>query len=81
MLDGVVGIYYRECTVLRKKIVRILLAAAVPPFAGALGIGLGIGRGHPGAGFFAPLSQLLLYLPGSFRVLGCQVVLFSDIVG
>ena len=45
MLDGVTGIYYRECTILKKNIVRVLLAAAVPPFLYLMAFGYGVGKG------------------------------------
>ncbi|MEI6859151.1 MAG: ABC transporter permease [Shewanella sp.] len=44
MLDGVIGIYYRECTVLKKKIVRVVLAAAIPPFLYLMAFGYGVGK-------------------------------------
>lgn len=44
MLNGVMGIYYRECTVLRKKLIRVLMAAAVPPFLYLMAFGYGVGK-------------------------------------
>jgi len=44
MLDGVVGVYYRECTVLKKNIVRVTLASAVPPFLYLMAFGYGVGK-------------------------------------
>lgn len=60
MLDGVVGIYYREVTVLKKKIVRILLAAAVPPFLYLMAFGFGVGKGTTVDG----VDYLTFLLPG-----------------
>ncbi|MDG3085106.1 ABC transporter permease [Vibrio hannami] len=60
MLDGVVGIYYRECTVLRKKLVRVVLAAAVPPFLYLMAFGYGVGKGTSVEG----IDYLTFLLPG-----------------
>lgn len=60
MLDGVAGIYYRECTVLKKKIVRVLLAAAVPPFLYLMAFGYGVGKGTTVEG----VDYLTFLLPG-----------------
>ncbi|MDB1125143.1 ABC transporter permease [Vibrio algarum] len=60
MLDGVTGIYYREVTVLKKKIVRILLAAAVPPFLYLMAFGFGVGKGTTVDG----IDYLTFLLPG-----------------
>ncbi|CAM2863646.1 ABC transporter permease [Vibrio rarus] len=60
MLDGVVGIYYRECTVLKKKIVRVALAAAVPPFLYLMAFGYGVGKGTMVQG----MDYLTFLLPG-----------------
>ncbi len=60
MLDGVVGIYYRECTVLKKKIVRVILAAAVPPFLYLMAFGYGVGKGTTVEG----IEYLTFLLPG-----------------
>ncbi|MFC1236622.1 ABC transporter permease [Vibrio sp. F74] len=60
MLDGVVGIYYRECTVLKKKIVRVVLAAAVPPFLYLMAFGYGVGKGTTVEG----IEYLTFLLPG-----------------
>ncbi|AZG73305.1 ABC transporter permease [Shewanella livingstonensis] len=45
MLSGVVGIYYRETMVLRKKLLRVVMAAAVPPFLYLMAFGYGVGEG------------------------------------
>ncbi len=60
MFDGVVGIYYRECTVLKKKIVRVVLAAAVPPFLYLMAFGFGVGKGTSVGG----VDYLTFLLPG-----------------
>ena len=60
MLDGVVGVYYRECTVLRKKLFRVVLAAAVPPFLYLMAFGYGVGKGTTVAG----VDYLTFLLPG-----------------
>jgi Nod factor-specific ABC transporter NodJ protein len=60
VLNGVIGIYYRECSVLRKKIVRVLLAAAVPPFLYLMAFGYGVGKGSAVGG----VDYLSFLLPG-----------------
>lgn len=60
MLSGVLGIYYRECSVLRKKIVRIVLAGAVPPFLYLMAFGYGVGKGTTVEG----VDYLTFLLPG-----------------
>ncbi|WED28710.1 ABC transporter permease [Vibrio sp. DW001] len=44
MFSGVIGVYYREIMILRKKIVRVLLASAVPPFLYLMAFGYGVGK-------------------------------------
>jgi ABC-2 type transport system permease protein len=60
MLDGVTGIYYRECTVLKKKLLRVLCAAAVPPFLYLMAFGYGVGQGSSVNG----IDYLTFLLPG-----------------
>ncbi|GLO61086.1 transport permease protein [Vibrio sp. MACH09] len=60
MLNGVIGIYYRECTVLRKKIIRIVMAGAVPPFLYLMAFGYGVGKDTTVDG----VSYLTFLLPG-----------------
>ncbi|PSW06593.1 ABC transporter permease [Photobacterium lipolyticum] len=60
MLDGVRGIYYRECTILRKKLVRIVMAGAVPPFLYLMAFGYGVGKGTSVEG----IDYLTFLLPG-----------------
>lgn len=59
-LSGVVGIYYREITVLRKKIIRVVMAAAVPPFLYLMAFGYGVGNGSSVNG----IDYLVFLLPG-----------------
>lgn len=44
MFSGVIGVYYREIMILRKKIVRVLMASAVPPFLYLMAFGYGVGK-------------------------------------
>ncbi|WP_028111098.1 ABC transporter permease [Ferrimonas futtsuensis] len=44
MVDGIVGIYYREVRVLSRKLPRVVLAAAVPPFLYLMAFGFGVGK-------------------------------------
>ncbi|MDV7103693.1 ABC transporter permease [Vibrio sp. TH_r3] len=60
MFSGVIGIYYREVTVLKKKIVRILLASAVPPFLYLMAFGYGVGKGT----VVGEVDYLTFLLPG-----------------
>ena len=60
MLDGVVGVYYRECTILKKNIIRVVLAAAVPPFLYLMAFGYGVGKGASVHGY----DYLTFLLPG-----------------
>lgn len=60
MLNGVVGVYYRECTVLRKKLIRIVMAGAVPPFLYLMAFGYGVGKGTSVDG----IDYLTFLLPG-----------------
>jgi len=60
VLSGVVGIYYREWSVLKKKIVRVLFAAAVPPFLYLMAFGFGVGKGTTVNG----MTYLTFLLPG-----------------
>jgi len=60
MLNGVKGIYYRECSILRKKLVRTVLAGAVPPFLYLMAFGFGVGKGTTVEG----IDYLTFLLPG-----------------
>jgi len=60
MFSGIVGAYYREITVLRKKLLRVVLAAAVPPFLYLMAFGFGVGEGTTVKG----ISYLTFLLPG-----------------
>ncbi|WP_432468180.1 ABC transporter permease [Agarivorans sp. Z349TD_8] len=60
MLDGIYGIYYRECTILRKKLVRTVLAGAVPPFLYLMAFGFGVGKETQVGG----IDYLTFLLPG-----------------
>ena len=73
MLDGVVGIYYRECTVLKKNIVRVVLASAVPPFLYLMAFGYGVGKGTSVDG----VNYLTFLFPG---LLGYQQLLLQFVL-
>lgn len=60
MLSGVSGIYYREIMVLRKKLLRVIMAAAVPPFLYLMAFGYGVGEGQVVDG----VDYLTFLLPG-----------------
>ena len=60
MLNGVRGIYYRECMILRKKLVRTIMAGAVPPFLYLMAFGYGVGKDTTVDG----IDYLTFLLPG-----------------
>jgi len=60
MLNGVSGIYLRETLILRRKLVKTLLAAAVSPALFLIAFGYGVGRGAEVAG----MDYLAFLLPG-----------------
>ncbi len=60
MLDGAYAIYYRECRILQKKLVRVVLAGAVPPFLYLMAFGFGVGKETSVGG----MDYLTFLLPG-----------------
>jgi len=60
MLHGVRGIYLRETLILRRKIIKTLLASAVSPALFLLAFGYGVGRGAQVGG----VDYLAFLLPG-----------------
>lgn len=58
--NGISGIYYRELTVLRKKLLRVVAAAAVPPFLYLMAFGFGVGQNTEVNG----ASYLQFLIPG-----------------
>lgn len=60
MLHGVRGIYLRETLILRRKLVKTLLASAVSPALFLLAFGYGVGRGTQVGG----VDYLAFLLPG-----------------
>ncbi|WP_035415640.1 ABC transporter permease [Ferrimonas kyonanensis] len=59
-LSTITGIYYRETLVLRKKLLRVVLAAAVPPFLYLMAFGFGVGNDTQVNG----VDYLTFLLPG-----------------
>jgi ABC-type multidrug transport system permease subunit len=60
MLNGARGIYLREMLILRRKIIKTLLASAVSPALFLLAFGYGVGRGAQVGG----VDYLAFLLPG-----------------
>ena len=60
MLHGVRGIYLREILILRRKIIKTLMASAVSPALFLLAFGYGVGRGAQVGG----VDYLAFLLPG-----------------
>ena len=60
MLNGIRGIYLRETLILRKKLVKTLLAAAISPALFLIAFGYGVGRGAQVNGY----DYLVFLLPG-----------------
>jgi len=59
-LNGVRGVYLRETLILRRKLVKTLLASAVSPALFLLAFGFGVGRGAQVSG----VDYLVFLLPG-----------------
>lgn len=60
MFNGIRGIYLRETLILRKKLVKTLLAAAISPALFLIAFGYGVGRGAQVNGY----DYLVFLLPG-----------------
>ena len=60
MVNGIRGIYLRETLILRKKLIKVLLASAVSPGLFLIAFGYGVGRGAQVNGH----DYLVFLLPG-----------------